>query len=135
MIEKYSDCVEFLFVYTGEAGMSPLGPLHQLPAALRPFAEPPGTPRGSRIHLASRVRAGKEHFGLCLLCLLDNEQGVAQKLYNACPKRLLIVDLAGRIVLDSGHRPAFAFPWKEATDWLDHYSESIDPLYEEKRGS
>jgi hypothetical protein len=53
--------------------------------------------------------------------LLDNEQYEVQNLYNAFPKRLLIVDPAGRIALDSGNKPMEAFPWKEVTDWLDHY--------------
>lgn len=127
MIEKHHDCAEFLFVYTGEDRMPRMGSHHQLPKALRLFAEPPGAPRGSRLRLASRIRAGKKHFDLRLPCLIDNQQCEVQQLYSASPKRMLIVDLTGRIVLDSGHAPAAPFPWKEAADWLDRYRESLDP--------
>lgn len=135
LFEAYSDCAEFLFIYSGEAKMSVMGSLHQLPKALHPFAEPPDEPRGSRIHLASRVRAGNKHFGLHMTCLIDNEQCEVQELYSASPKRMLIVDTAGRIVLDSGRAPSGAFPFQEAADWLDHYSDSTYPLSTEKPDS
>lgn len=135
MFEEYGACAEFLFIYSGEATMPGMGSHHQLPKALRQFAEPPGKPRGSRIRLASRVRAGNEHFGLHMPCLIDNEQCEVQKLYNASPKRMLIVDTAGRIVLDSGRAPSVAFPWEEAANWLNRYSESIYPQPVEQSGS
>ena len=134
LIEKYDDRAEFLFVYTSEMTMTMAMHSHQLPKELEEFAEPPGAPPGSRLRLEHRVRAGKKLFGLRLPCLLDNEQYEVQKLYNAGPKRLLIVDQSGRIALDSGNLPMNAFPWKKITDWLDHYGESDSPRPAQKHG-
>jgi hypothetical protein len=50
------------------------------------------------------------------------------------PKRLVVVDTEGRIDLDSGRAPTAPFPWKEVTDWLDHYGESVSPPLGEKHG-
>ena len=124
LIEKYSDRAEFLFIYNSEMKK---GFNHQLPEALREFADPPDAPEGSQLFLEQRVRAGMKNFNLRMACLLDNEQGQVQKLYGADPKRLLIVDPNGRIALDSGNMPSEDFPWKEITDWLDHYGEPISP--------
>lgn len=127
LIEKYGERAEFLFVYNQEMGMTMATYRHQLPEELEEFDEPPGAPSGSRLRLEQRVRAGKKLFGLHLPCLLDNTLHEVQKLYNAFPKRLLIVDPAGRIALDSGNKPMNAFPWEEVTDWLDNYRESVSP--------
>lgn len=107
---------------------------HHLPEELEEFAEPPGALPGSRLRLEQRVRAGKKLFGLRLPCLLDSEQCEVQKLYNAAPKRLLIVDQSGRIALDSGNLPTNAFPWNKVTDWLDRYGESVSPRPAQKQG-
>jgi hypothetical protein len=125
LLEKYSDRVEFLFVYTREIGMAMATHRHELPEALSDLAEPAGAPPGSRFRLAERIRAGMKHFGLRLPCLLDNEECDVQNQYGAIPKRLIIVDTDGRIVLDSGKAPIASFPWNEVTDWLDHYGESV----------
>jgi hypothetical protein len=37
---------------------------------------------------------------------------------------MLVVDPAGRIVIDSGNFLNNLFPWEEATDWLDGYDPS-----------
>lgn len=100
---------------------------HPFPKALREFEEPAGSPPGSRLRLASRVRAGREHYHLPFPCLIDSEQGEVETLYNAWPKRLLIVDRAGRVVLDSGNLASAPFPWKAITDWLDREGESVSP--------
>lgn len=124
LVEKYSERADFLFVYSGELGMS-AALHHELPEALSAFAEPPNAPVGSQRLLEQRVRAGRKYFDLRMPCLLDSAQGVVQKLYGADPKRLLIVDPTGRIALDSGNTPSLNFPWKEITNWLDHYSEPV----------
>jgi hypothetical protein len=134
MLDKYGDRAEFLFVYTQELGMSMATHSHQLPESLRDLAEPPEAPRGSRLRLTERVRAGKKHFNLQLPCLLDNEQCDVQTLYGANPKRLVIVDSAGRIALDSGTVPSASFPWKEVADWLDHHGGSASLQSAEKHG-
>jgi hypothetical protein len=134
LLEKYCNIAEFLFVYTDEMRATTATQDHHLPAELEEFAEPPGTPPGSRLRLEPRVRAGLKLFGLSLPCLLDNEQREVQRLYSGGPKRLFIVDRDGRIALDSGNLPRNAFPWKEITNWLDHYGESVSPLPAQKHG-
>ncbi len=134
MIEKYGDLVEFLFVYTSEMGMARAAQNHELPEELREFAEPPGTPPWSRLRLEQRVRAGKELFGLRMPCLIDNEQREVEKLYGSGPNRLMILDLAGRIALDSGNIPMNAYPWKRIIDWLDHFVESVSAQVPQKHG-
>ncbi len=94
---------------------------HQLPEAIEAFAEPPDAPPGSRFRLEERVRAGKKHYGLRMTALIDNEQRDVQTLYGAGPKRLLIVDSSGRIVVDSGNLPTEDFPWERITGWLEGY--------------
>ena len=106
-------------------GMARAAQNHELPEELREFAEPPGAPPWSRLRIEQRVRAGKELFGLRMPCLIDNEQREVEKLYGSGTNRLLIVDPAGRIALDSGNLPWNDFPWKRITDWLDHFGESV----------
>lgn len=118
--EKYSNRTQFLFVYIRDAG-------HPLPEEVGDIAEDPDAPAGSRLPLVPRVRAGRKHYDLRFPCLLDNEQEKVQALYRAFPKRLLLVDPAGHIVVDSGNVPYEPFPWKEVTDWLDRYEKSVPP--------
>jgi hypothetical protein len=113
--KKYGSLVQFLLVYISE---SP----HELPAELRSFAEPSGSPPGSRLRLLPRVRAGRELLDLRFPCLIDNEKCEAEILYNAYPTRLIIVDSAGHIALESSFHP-----WEEITDWLDRYAASYSP--------
>ena len=124
LFEKYSDRAQFLLVYGGEWGMLRGTHSHPLPEAISDFDELAGVGPGSRRRLAERVRAGKKHFGLKMTFLLDDEQCQAQSAFVAFPKRLIIVDADGRIALDSGRKPTAPFPWKEVTDWLDHYGNS-----------
>lgn len=125
LLENYGDLAEFLFIYTDETGTAMATHDHQLPQEIEQFAEPAGAPRGSRLRLEERVRAGMKHFGLRMPFLLDTERRKARSLYGANSKRLLIVDPAGRIAVDSGNVPSHDFPWQEITDWLDHYGESV----------
>ena len=124
--EKYGGRFQFLFVYVREVGMGRMGH-HPFPEALREFEEPAGSPPGSRLRLEARVRAGRKHYHLSFPCLIDNEKGEVETLFNAWPKRLMIVDSAGRIVLDPGNLVSAPFPLKAITDWLDRYSESVSP--------
>lgn len=123
--EKYGDRAQFLFVYVREVGtrMGMTGH-HAFPEALREFDEPAGVAPGSRLRLASRVRAGRKHFHLNFPCLIDDAEGKVETLYEAWPKRLLIVDSDGSIVVDSGNLASMTFPWKAITNWLDHNSTS-----------
>ncbi len=111
--EKYGGRAQFLFVYISEGG-------HELPAELRPFAEPAGAPEGSRLRLLQRVRAGRKHFDLRFPCLIDNEQNEVENLYRAYPSRMVLVNSAGRIAVDSGPLAVDLTFWKRASDWLDH---------------
>lgn len=112
--QKYGGQAQFLFIYVSEAG-------HELPVELRPFAEPPGAPEGSRLRLLPRVRAGRKHFDLRFPCLIDNEPYEVETLYRAYPSRLILVDRAGRIALDSGPL-AFDPPFcKRVSDWFDRH--------------
>lgn len=113
--EKYGSRAQFLFVYISEAG-------HEYPEKLRPFAEPPGAPEGSRLRLLPRVRAGKKHFDLRFPCLIDNEKNEVETLYRAYPTRLVIVDIAGRIALDSGAVSLQSTYWERVSDWFDRSS-------------
>jgi hypothetical protein len=118
--DKHGDRAQFLFVYIREAG-------HLLPEALRDFrdfTEPDDPPPGSRNRLKQRVRAGRDLFGLRFPCLLDNEQMEVQYRYSAFPRRMLVVDATGRIVVDSGNFMNDPFPHERASDWLDHYDPS-----------
>ncbi len=131
--DKYGDSAQFVFVYVREPEAGRATRNHDLPEELREFAEPPSAPPGSRLRLVPRVRAGKKHFGLHFPCLLDNENGEVGQLYEACPKRLIIVDKSGHIALDSGKVPKAPFPWKKITEWLDRNSEFSPPHYTERR--
>ena len=127
--EKYSDRAQFLFVYIRDAG-------HELPEAMRSLAEEPDVPAEPRVRrrkrefviprprLLKRARAGRKFFGLHFPCLLDNEDKEVELQYTAFPKRMLVVDPAGRIVVDSGHFVDDPFPWEEVTYWLDRYGPS-----------
>ena len=120
LYEKHGGRAQFLFVYVSEAG-------HELPEELRPFAAPPDAPEGSRQRLQPRVRAGRKHFDLRFPCLIDDEQNQVEMLYRAYPSRLILVDRAGRIALDSGplaFDPSFC---KRVSDWLDRYETSRLP--------
>jgi hypothetical protein len=134
LLEKYSDFAEFLLVYTDETEMTTGSRYHELPEPLRESAEPPDAPQGSRLRLEQRVRAGKEHFGLQMPCLIDNEQREVKMLYHVGAKRLLIVDKTGHIAFDSGNSTTGVFPWQKVTDWLDHYGESASPRSAGKHG-
>lgn len=133
LYEKYGDRAQFLFVYVREAGIK-MGMTghHAFPEALREFDEPAGAAPGSRLRLAPRVRAGREHFHLDFPCLIDTEEAKVEELYGAWPKRLLIVDTAGRIAVDSGNLASMTFPWKAITNWLDHNSTPLTPQSAEK---
>jgi hypothetical protein len=127
LYEKYSDRIQFLFVYVREGhGGTMTG--QTFPEALREFAEPAGAPPGSRLRLLPRVRAGRNHFGLRFPILLDNEEGEVATRYNASGMRVLIVDRAGRIVLNCGVSSFLQLLWMAITDWLDRYSASLSPL-------
>jgi hypothetical protein len=117
LYEQYGDRAQFLFVYIREAG-------HMFPVRVPELADPPDAPPGFRPHLVHRARAGIRHFNLRFPCLLDNEEEEVQTLYAAFPKRLLVIDPDGRIVVDSGNSPNLPFPWQEMTDWLDSYEPS-----------
>ncbi|MHB1424124.1 MAG: hypothetical protein ACYC3I_13185 [Gemmataceae bacterium] len=117
--EKYGGRAQFLFVYIREAG-------HMFPVSLPEATESDDAPLDPQLHLVNRVRAGIKHFGLRFPCLLDNEHEEIQRRYSAYPKRMLVVDPAGRIVVDSGNSPRTPFPWKETTDWLDRYEPRAD---------
>lgn len=123
--EKYGNIAQFLFIYISEPG-------HELPEELAPFAEPPDAPPGSRLRLLPRVRAGRKHFALRFPCLIDNEKGEVEVLYNAWPKRYVLVDTDGRVVLESGNLGVMPSFWKEVSGWLDHYSTSLSPQAAEK---
>lgn len=110
--KKYGARAQFLFVYVREAG-------HVFPVSV---PELPDAPWGSRAWFVQRVRAGIRLFDLRFPCLLDNEQEEIQKRYAAYPKRMLVIDTAGRIVVDSGNSSSLPFPWQEMTDWLDRYN-------------
>jgi hypothetical protein len=125
--EKYGDRAQFLFVYIREAD-------HELPEPLREIAAAADAPRGSRLRLVPRIRAGMQHFKLRFPCLIDNGHDEVERLYNAFPVRSLVVDSAGRIVIDSGHASAEPFPWKKISDWLDRQSASLSPPSAEKHG-
>lgn len=127
--EKYGGLAQILFVYITDAG-------HEWPEALREIAGPADAPENARVPLVPRIRAGMEYFDLHFPCLLDNEQGEVERLYNAFPLRVLVVDSAGRIAIDSGHVHMLgkAFSWEKITDWLDLYSASLTPQSAEKRG-
>lgn len=118
--EKHGSHAQLLFVYVSEAG-------HELPAELRPFAEPPGAAEGSRLRLLPRARAGKKHFELRFPCLIDNVLNEAEKLYRAYPSRLILVNSVGRIVLDSGPLAFDLHFCKRVSDWLDRHEESLLP--------
>jgi hypothetical protein len=109
--EQYGDRAQFLFVYIHE------GP-HDFPMSAPESAD---APPDSRSALVQRVGAGIRRFDLYIPCLLDNEQREVESLYHAYPLRMLVVDPAGCIVVDSGAAPWNPFPWKATTDWLDHY--------------
>jgi hypothetical protein len=112
--EKYGDRVSFLFVYIREAG-------HAFPVPVEDDAESPDSPEDTRSWMVKRVRAGIRHFGMRFPCLLDNEQAEVQKLYDAYPRRMLVLDPDGHIAVDSGNAPNLLFPWKAITDYLDRF--------------
>lgn len=117
--EKYGGRAQFLFIYISEAG-------HEYAEELRPFAEPPGAEEGSRLRLLPRIRAGMKHFDLRFPCLIDNEKDDVETLYRAYPTRLVIVDSAGRIALDSGTISLQSSYWERVSDWFDRTSSRSD---------
>lgn len=121
--EQYGNRAQFLLVYIRETGIG-MSEDHPFPEALREFEEPPGAPSGSRLRLKPRVRAGLNHFHLRFPCLIDNEQAEVEKLYNAWPRRIMILDKTGRIDLDSGNLPSAPFLMKRISDWFDRQSAS-----------
>lgn len=113
--EKFGSQAQFLFVYITETP-------HELPMQLLPFAEPPGAPPGSRLRLLPRVRAGMDQLSLRFPCLIDNEKREVETLYNAYPTRMVIVDAAGRIALNSQF-----FPWERIYHWFERYCDPLSP--------
>jgi hypothetical protein len=91
---------EFLFVYVSE------GPHDStpLPRAARPIPPPAG--KGARLR---RVRWYEEEAGGNLCWLLDGEDERVEELYSACPRRLVIVGVDGRVAFDAGH--TLSKPW------------------------
>jgi hypothetical protein len=106
----YGDRAEFLLVYIHEAW-------HALPDALRRVAEDPAVGPDPEAKRRRVLRAGLEHFRIPLPCLLDAD-GRVEDLYQAWPRRLVLVDRAGEVALDSGNFPGKPMPWEEIEAWL-----------------
>jgi hypothetical protein len=111
--EQYGDRVQILFVYTRGAGHAP-------PEGLEDLVEDENKPPGQRPILRRLARAGMKHFHLNFPCLLDDAEDSVATLYRAFPKRLLLLDGDGKIVLDSGREPDAAFPWEVIHKWIEH---------------
>jgi hypothetical protein len=110
--QTYGDRAEFLFVYIRE-------PPHHLPEALQRLAGDAAAPTDREAKRRWLLRAGLEHFRLSFPSLLDSDDARVEGLYHAWPKRLVLVDRAGRVVLDSGNAPpGKPFPWEEVEAWL-----------------
>jgi hypothetical protein len=122
--QTYGDRAAFLFIYIREASHAP-------PEALQHIADDPAAPPDPEANRRWRLRAALEHFRLSLPCLLDTDDARVEGLYQAWPTRLLLVDRAGRVALDSGNSPDKPFPWEEAEAWLD--GQGRPPGHHERR--
>ncbi len=106
--KTYGERAEFLFVYIAGHGDQPPPAAGSVPA-----------PSGAPVNRLARIRAGMQHFGLTIPCVVDEADTRAERAYDACPSRLFIVDRGGLIAFDSGpvHRsglaPSGAAAWLE----------------------
>jgi hypothetical protein len=111
MYERFGGKAEFLFVYTRNA-------LHPLPAVLRDALQQEGrtadSPEGRRV----LARTGMNAFHFPIPCVMDGEHGWVCDDYAAFPQRLLILDRAGRIALDSGRGLPGGLNLRPAAEWL-----------------
>lgn len=105
--QAHGDRVEFLFVYIRDA-------YQHLPTHLQNFGAAPDIVERRRI-----VCEGMERHQLGFTCVLDGEQSQVEMLYSAFPKRLLLVDVNGRIASDSGNNPAAPISWDEMDRWME----------------
>jgi len=91
--KAYQTKAEFLFICISDAGH----------AVLPPRKEPqPETP-------LARVQRGLRHFHMAMTCLLDGADRDAEKAFNCFPRRLIVVDRAGRVAMDLGK--GLQVPW------------------------
>jgi len=97
--QAYKDRVEFLFVYITD------GPHQGL--------LPPPTPTEQNL---GHIPRGLRHFNISFPCLLGDK--AIEAAYTAFPERLLIVDRAGRIVLDAGLGLPSGWDLDRVESWL-----------------
>lgn len=109
--ETYGDQVQFLFVNIWDPG-------HKLPDEVQQVLSDTQIPLDLQREPSHCARAGMAGFHLNFPCLLDTEDYEVMKLYRAFPQRMLLLDAAGRIVVDSGLGPWQPFLWQQISDWL-----------------
>jgi hypothetical protein len=110
--QTYGEQVEFLFVHIHS------GP-HELPEELQRLLNRSDAPEDLEIKHRWCIRESMNYYQLPFICLLDTEESKVEALYEAFPRRLVLVDRAGRVALDSGRNPSEAMPWEEITVWLE----------------
>lgn len=110
--QAHQDQAQFMFVYINEAGHG-RAELDPVLAAL---------PQGPN-HRVERVRQGCEYLSLPLPIVLDTVEETAQRAYDAWPRRLVVVDPDGRIVVDLSHGQGDQnWDFSKASAWLRRHS-------------
>jgi len=87
---EYADRVAFLFVVIRDAGHPDAGS----PAYAAKLG--PDSPAEAWLAL---IRDSLDHYNISFTTLIDKD-GAVERDYNAFPKRLVVIDTAGRITLD-----------------------------------
>lgn len=112
--ERFGDRADFLFVYIDNQ--------HAEPEPLRSAIADAGAPLDAPVNRQARIRAGLEHYGLSLPCVIDNKNNQVQQDYNAFPARLVIVDQKQTVAFDSGSVLQSGLNPTGAATWLEEHA-------------
>jgi hypothetical protein len=95
LYDRYKDRVAFVFVQVTKAP-------HRLPSSVLRAYETAYVVTPSPNNRDMRARLAADYFGFPFPCLLDTEDKKVEKLYDAWPRRLIVIQPDGRIARDFG---------------------------------
>jgi hypothetical protein len=126
--QEYQRRAAFLFVNIKEAG-------HKLPGLeFLVFGHGAATTPSQKLRSQRTMRA-MELRGFTMPAVIDSEEGLAERAYDAWPLRLVVVDGAGKIALDLGRGVQHDWDFAELEAWLEENAAAPSDIHVKASGS